>query len=482
MTTDGLNAIQRRSRGSLTRRLLAAFVMVSIASVIVFGVLGIYAVTAGLSKMTEAERHKTAARVEWETATAYRAAGGWNAADLSRAQRTAWTVGARVTFADGAGRYVGGTLMSNRYLTGSDSTVLPVDVGGDQVGSVRIWFSGDEWAARQARSLLWRWGLVALLVSTLVSVTASFTLSRRIVRPLRRLTEASERFRRGDRTARAGYHDAPGEIGDLAAALDDGMDTVVAEDAARRRMTGDIAHEIRTPLAGLQAGLEELRDGYLDVTPDRLAELHDGVLRLGRVVDDLAVLASAESARLSLKRTPLDLAQAAQKEVTNKEAFVRAAELVLETTLGPAPVVGDADRLAEVVGNLLVNTARYCRPGDHVHVTTGMRGATAYLTVADTGPGIPSADLPHVFDRLYRGANASHIPGSGIGLAIVRELVEAHDGVVTISSPPRGGTTVSIDLPRSDRGTDHAAAESFGSDEPRSEGRPRVVFAASRRR
>jgi two-component system, OmpR family, sensor histidine kinase BaeS len=458
VTPDPSGACRSGSRASLSRRLLVASVLVSAISVLTFGALDMYAVSAGLSQLTATERHTTTVGVEQETSAAYRAAGGWRGADLSRAERAAWAVGARVTFTDVTGRYLDGAIPSKRYLAGSESTTLPVGVDGQQVGNVRIWFSGDAWAARSARTLLWHWGVIALLVSMLVAGTASFVLSRRLIAPLRRLAEVSERFRRGDRTARSGHHDAPGEIGCLAAVLDESMEVIADEDAARRRMTADIAHEIRTPLAALQAGLEELRDGHLAPTPDRLADLHDAVLRLGRVVGDLSDLASAESARLSLDRSVIDLAEVTRREVADKEALIRAAGLVLDTTLRPACVIGDADRLRVVVGNLLVNAARYCSPGDGLRVTTETRRTTAYLTVTDAGPGIPPADLPHVFDRLYRGANASEVRGSGIGLAIVRELVEAHEGLVTITSPPAGGTTVSVALPQCDHPPGPAAS------------------------
>jgi two-component system sensor histidine kinase BaeS len=236
-------------------------------------------------------------------------------------------------------------------------------------------------------------------------------------------------------------------------------------------MAADVAHELRTPLAALQAGLEEVRDGLVSVEGSTLARLHDQSLRLGRIVEDLAELSSAEAATLSMQLSPVDLGEVVAAEVEARQAQLRAAGLIIHRELATACVV-DADpaRLHQIVGNLLQNCARHCRPGDKVNVRVEcidavdkQSGSVVRMTVTDTGPGIAPEDLPRVFTRFWR-APAAHgwaeagsedpgepavtaTPGSGLGLAVVQSLIHAHRGTISVTSVERHGTTVTVDLP-----------------------------------
>lgn len=318
----------------------------------------------------------------------------------------------------------------------------PVSVRGERVGAVRLTFPAG---ASSVRTVAWSWIATAAVVALLSGLTVSAFVARRLARPLVILAATARRFAAGERTARAGLR-APGELGQVAAAFDTMADEVVRADSVRRRLAADIAHELRTPLAGLQAGLEELRDGLRAPEPERLAALHDQSLRLGRVVQDLADLSAAESAALSLHRVRTDLAGIAAAALAAQRAGLDAAGLTVTADLGmPVPVHGDPDRLHQAVANLFANAARYCRPGDQVLVRVRAEGGFAVLTVADTGPGIPADELPHAFERLWRGRGATGTAGTGIGLAVVRELITAHGGTVAITSPD--GVTVTVRLP-----------------------------------
>ena len=198
-------------------------------------------------------------------------------------------------------------------------------------------------------------------------------------------------------------------------------DEVVRAETVRRHLAADVAHELRTPLAALQAGLEELHDGPRDPDVPRLAALHDQALRLGRVVQDLAEL----SAALSLRPVDADLAALTRSALGAQQPPLTAAGVHATADLdAPVALRADPDRLYQAVTNLLGNVVRHCRPGDRVHPRAYLDGAQAVLEVANTGPGIPAHELPHVFDRLGRGSAAQSVPGSGIGLAVVRELIK----------------------------------------------------------
>ena len=143
----------------------------------------------------------------------------------------------------------------------------------------------------------------------------------------------------------------------------------------------------------------------------------------------------------------MDLAELTRAALAARDAQLRAAGLQVQAELHPGVLVrGDADRLDQALGNLLTNAARYCRPGDQVTARVSAGDGQAVVEIADTGPGIPADELPHVFDRLWRGKTSNATSGSGIGLAVVRELVSAHGGTVTATSAP-GGATFTIRLP-----------------------------------
>ncbi|HEU4426834.1 MAG TPA: HAMP domain-containing sensor histidine kinase [Pilimelia sp.] len=436
----------------LGRRLLAAFALVALSSVAVLTVAALVGTDRGLASAHRSEREQVAGRVAAAVGTAYADARGWPGADLSTASAIADAAGARLVVRDTGGTTMWpgrgmGPGMGGMHPDAAGGGVIeaPVVVAGQRVGTVRLAFAT---AAAGGRTVAWSWVIGAALVALAAALAVSGYVSRRLTRPLVALAGAARRFAAGDRGVRTGI-DAPGELGEVAHAFDTMADEVVRAETVRRRLAADVAHELRTPLAALQAGLEELRDGLREPDTQRLAALHDQTLRLGRVVADLADLSAAESAALSLRPVDTDLAEVARAALAARRPQLDATGLRVDADLtGPVPVRADPDRIHQAIANLLANAVRYCRPGDRVTVRAHTEHGSAVLTVADTGPGIPANELPHIFDRLWRGQHARTVAGSGIGLAVVRELVAAHGGTVTAESPPGGGTTVTIRLPQ----------------------------------
>jgi two-component system sensor histidine kinase BaeS len=434
----------------LGRRLVAAFLVAALSSVAVLTLAALVATNQGLASAQRSERQQVADRTASAVATAYIQAGGWTGADLSEALAISDAAGARlavenagsmtVSHGHGMGPGAGG-------MQGAAAVVeSPVIVGGERVGTVRLGFST---ATSSGRTVAWSWVIGAAAVALVAALLISGYVVRRLTRPLAAMTGAAQRFAAGDRTARAAV-DAPGELGEMAGAFDRMADEVVRTEGIRRQLAADVAHEIRTPLAALQAGLEELRDGLRPADSERLGALHDQALRLGRIVQDLADLSAAESAALSLHPSLTDLSGIAAAALAEQQAQLDAAGLRVRADLATStPVFADADRLHQAVTNLLSNAARYCRPGDQVSLSSSIDGVTAVLEIADTGPGIPADELPQVFDRLWRGQQARAVAGSGIGLAVVRELVTAHGGTVTARSPAGSGAIITVRLPLS---------------------------------
>jgi two-component system sensor histidine kinase BaeS len=448
----------RAGLGPLGRRLLFAFVLVAVSSVLVLTVAALIGVGQGFQVAAQVSQEKAAAGAAAAAGDAYRKASGWDGADLSRTSAVAEAAGSKLFVLDASGAPVGGTSSGAGHVGagqgkgtgpvgGQGVVTAPVVVDRASVGTVRLVFESG--GGNQARDVAWWWIAVAAVLALLIALLASWVVARLITRPIAAMTTATRAFTAGDRQARAETH-GPGELGELARAFDLMADTVARSERDRRNLTADVAHELRTPLAALQAGLEELRDGLVEPTSQGLAGLHDQSLRLGRVVSDLAELSAVESSGVPVQRAEVDLTQIARDELAVCESQLRAAGLAVGSRLdGPALVRADADRLHQALGNLLANAARYCRPGDEVSVVVRSEADKAVLEVVDSGPGIPADELPHVFDRLWRGRAAKQVAGSGIGLAVAREIVVAHSGTIAAISPEGTGTTITIRLPLS---------------------------------
>lgn len=443
--------------GPLGRRLLFAFVLVAVSSVLVLTVAALIGVGRGFEVAAQVDREQATAGAASAAGDAYQKVSGWDGADLSRTSAVAEAAAARLFVLDTSGAPVGsasggvhsgpGQGRGAGPVGGQGVVAAAVVVDGVSVGTVRLVFEST--AGTKARYVAWSWIVVAAVAALLVALLASWVVTRLLTRPINAMTSAARAFAAGDRQARADVR-GPGELGELARAFDSMADTVARSERDRRNLTADVAHELRTPLAALQAGLEEMRDGLAEPSPQGLAGLHDQSLRLGRVVSDLAELSAVEASGVPEQRTEVDLTQVARDELTVRDSQLRAAGLVVGSRLeGPVLVRADSDRLHQAVGNLLANAARYCRTGDDVAVGVRAENGHAVLEVVDSGPGIAEDELPHVFDRLWRGRAAKQVAGSGIGLAVAREIAMAHGGTIEAASPEGGGTTITIRLPLS---------------------------------
>jgi two-component system sensor histidine kinase BaeS len=437
--------------GPLGRRFAAAFALVALLAVGLVTAAGLIGSNRALSSQSAQERRDAAVQTARAAAAAYTDAGSWTAADLARASALADGAGAVLLVRDGEGRLVWPRTAAGRGPMGGmgmmrfpgAQVTAPVTVAGRAVGEVALRFGPS---ATSARPVAWTWILVAATAAVLLALASAWFVSRSLTRPVTALTSAARSFAGGDRSAFVEVRGV-GELAELADAFDEAVHAVRAAESSRQQMAADVAHELRTPLAALQAGLEELRDGLAPVDAESLARLHDQALRVGHLVQDLDALFVAEGPAAAVRRERVDLVEVARNEADARAAQLRASglELVADLPAEPVWVRGDVERLHQVAGNLLQNCVRHCRPGDRV--TVRVHGEPATLVVSDTGPGIPPADLEHVFERFWRGPDQSGRSGSGLGLAVVRGLVHAQGGTVVAESDGRSGATFTVTLP-----------------------------------
>jgi signal transduction histidine kinase len=439
----------RPGGGPIALRLALTFVGVALTAVALLAGLTAVFVAADISHLVTRQQSGLTRAVAVAAGAAWDRSDGWASADLSPVLDLAARVGADVQVRDRAGLLVGAS-PSFAGLASSPELQEAVVVRRRQVGRVIVRFSrsGLAGADDALRADLWRAIAGAAGLAALLAMLVALTVSRRITLPVARLIVVARAMGGGDRSARAGDVRGPGELRDLSEAFDQMADSLARQERLRRNLVADVAHELRTPIAVLQAGHEALLDGVAEPTPGQLASLRDEVLRLARIVDDLRVLASAESAALQLSQRRCDLADIAAIAADSLSGSFNTAGVSLDRRLTEVQVMGDPGRLHEVITNLLVNALKFTPAGGRVLLESGPRELHATLTVSDTGVGIEPDELPQIFERFFRGKHAAGIAGSGIGLTVVAELVRAHDGRLDVISTPGQGTKITITMPR----------------------------------
>jgi len=358
--------------------------------------------------------------------------------------------------ADASGRVVAtrtGQMVGERLSASTLAQGTPLNLDGRPIGTLLIIHSADvaldvagQAFLRQVQtSLVW-----AALLAVLLALALGLLVTRLLTAPLAHLTQAATSIAHGDLQQHVAIRGTD-EIGKLGEAFNRMAASLVEAETLRKNLVADVAHELRTPLTIIQGNLQAILDGVYPLAPGQIAGIYDETRLLTRLVDDLHDLALADAGKLRLDRAPVDPVALAQSAI---EHFTPAAEgagvrLELRAHGKVGPVEGDADRLAQVLRNLLGNALRHTPAGGLVTVQVRQLADQVQLQVADTGSGISPEDLPHIFDRFYRSDKSRSRPGggAGLGLAIARQLVSAHGGQIEVESTPGEGTTFTVTLP-----------------------------------
>ena len=282
-------------------------------------------------------------------------------------------------------------------------------------------------------------------VVALVGGVATVRAYRRIGGPVSDLLAASERLASGDYTARV-EPDGPRELRSLATTFNTMAGRLAASEEQRRRFLADVTHELRTPLAVLQSGVEAQLDGIHPRDDRHLTSLLEETQLLGRLVEDLHTLALADAGRLSLHRERTHPAALVDDAVESLAPIAARAGVTLAASVPPDLPELDVDptRVRQVLANLLANALRHAPEGTEVAVRVEPGADGVRFTVTDAGPGFPPEQLATVFDRFTRAGDSR---GSGLGLSIARDLVEAHGGTISVGNREGGGAYATFALP-----------------------------------
>ena len=449
----------------LSLRLVLAFVTVATVAV------GTAALVVGLTTTSRFERFATDVRHDEAAHTAERLVAAYErTGDLRQATREVFPRGSSrglpLAVVDADGNLVWGTGGIRSRLAIAAWPATPLEAAGEQIGQLHMPRAlapggippdgpdarGDlerTFVRETVRSLL-----IGLAIALGVALLVGVAMAAGITRPLRRLTAAARDVAAGDLRARSGLAGRD-ELATVGAAFDDMAAGLQAQEAARRNLFADIAHELRTPVTVIEGNLQAMLDGVYDRSDETLRSTLDRAEGLHRLVEDIRDLSLADVGKLDLSVERVALGRVLEDAASGMQSQAQAKGLSLESTASPAEALADEARLRQVLANLLDNAVRHTPSGGSIAIGSGTQDdGSGRIEVRDTGEGIPAEDLPHIFDRFYRGTDASgrKTRGSGLGLAIARALIEAMNGSLHATSTPGEGSTFRIELPAASEG------------------------------
>jgi signal transduction histidine kinase len=368
--------------------------------------------------------------------------------------------GQRVILADANGVVVadsGNDYVGSQYdptWLGKEQQVLNVKDGDNTLGILYIepeLVSQTAPASIQTLSssinsfLLWG-GILALATALIVILF----LSRLISAPVHALTLAAEKLGKGDLSQRVNF-ESKDEVGKLVRTFNSMADDLVRAKQLREDLVADVAHELRTPVADVRAYIEAIQDGLLEPSKSNLNSIHEDILLLSKLINDLQVLAQADANELNLSFQPEDIAAVINRVTTSVQPRATAKGITLTVELPTKlPLLKiDAQRITQVLQNLLDNAIEHTPSGGEITVTAFDNKEYLEVAISDTGEGIPEKDLPNIFERLYRvdGSRSRATGGSGLGLTIAKRLVEAHGGKIMAQSEIGKGSRFIFTIP-----------------------------------
>jgi two-component system, OmpR family, sensor histidine kinase BaeS len=395
----------------------------------------------------EQQAEETAAQLEnaydgsWETAEMRSLQGAGMHEGI---QYTLYTLEGEVIFSSQSMRHHGG------MNTGSGETVrYELESGGEPIGNLEVVYPDQFVGAEQdflQQTVLFLG--VSLLAVIIMSALLSRFFSHRLTEGIRSIGSYVQSLKEKNHPSELLSSYKVEELDTLAAGVNELALALEREEKKRRQFTGDMAHELRTPLSTLRSQLEAFQDGVLEPTPERLNQSYMELMRLVRLVDDMEKLHEAESQHHRLELEKLHAKTMIDGLVSQFRPSFEEKGVKLTFAAPDVSFTADRDRWMQIMTNLLHNAWKFTPPGKRVHVEVVDFGEEVEFQVIDEGKGMSSQEMKHMYDRFYRGEKSRNRErgGLGIGLSIVRALVEAHDGTINIESIEGAGTTVKIRL------------------------------------
>lgn len=454
---------------SYTTRVTASFALVAaMTAMVAFGVLS-YVWEQHFQTYTRENMQRIANATATSIGTKYAQSRDWHSGALAPASSAS-------TLSDGVGVQVtdqnGTVIYDDSRTTDSSSQIslaptskqsmasAPIYVEGQVVGNVRVWVYGSNTLLTQADQEFRNNSYQAMIFSTLLAVVLAlcigFLFARNLVTPINRISKAAKAIGGGDLSART---DLTGddEIARLGMTFDSMAESIEKDRELERRLTTDVAHELRTPLMAIQSTVEAMVDGVFKADEERLETVNSEVQRLSRLVDALLKLSRLENRSVPMNPQVINVGELISGLIATHEAYVADSGLTLYfNTEDDVCVYGDPDMVRQATANLISNAVRYTPEGGSITVSVKRGDLMASIAVADTGIGLTAEEAKMVFSRFWRadaGRNRES-GGLGIGLAVVKEIVDQHGGWVRVEGKPNKGATFTIYIPIYDKKKD----------------------------
>ena len=455
---------------SYATRMAFAFAAASIITVLILvGVVSV--VWSGVfSDYTRTNMEDIATATAQRLASAYEQSGDWSSDYLSAVAETTLSDDIGIQVMDATGTVVyddtwpttpalrGHSLTSTAPTEDSASVTEPiVTADGATVGQVRIWVLGSDVLLSKAdnafRDRTFNAMALAALIAVCISIIIGFLVSHMLTSPLRRITSTAKQVRDGDLSARTGMR-GDDEIDRLGETFDEMATSLERDLKHERRITSDVAHELRTPLMGMLATVEAMQDGVMPADDEHLETVASETRRLARLVQQMLDLSRMEAKSTPLNIEKVEMVPFVRQIVTGQEQLFRDHDLRLrfndETQGRDASIEADPDLITQAIINIMSNAMRYTPEGGWVVVSVKAERRGVQVIVSDTGIGIAKEDLPRIFSRFWRAdaSRAREAGGLGVGLSLTQQIVERHHGYISVDSELEKGTTFTIHLPR----------------------------------
>jgi signal transduction histidine kinase len=346
------------------------------------------------------------------------------------------------------------TRMEAHGATGTFSAIAyDLTQKGQKIGTASVKYYGPFFMSESEFSFMGALNVILVVIgilSLLLACVVGWFMAKRFVRPLDRVTDIAVAIAKGQYDVQFEGKTDTKELHDLVSAINHLSDALAKQEKLRKQLTADVAHELRTPLTTLGTHLECMVSGVWEATPERLNSCHEEILRIGNMVADLERLERVESENLIIEKVPIDLLTLVKTVCDNFAGQLANKNQQLEISGVETIALVDKDRMGGVITNLVSNAVKYTPEGGRIYVfVKPLDVNTASLVVEDTGPGIPAAELPFIFERFYRADKSRNrgTGGAGIGLAIVNAVVAAHGGSVTAETLRGKGARFTVIIP-----------------------------------
>lgn len=464
------NTIRRSPKPavSYSTRITLTVALTAIMTAVIMGgvMLGLW--QEQFSNYTRDNLQRMAQQLSDTISQQYESTGGWTDelnSYIEASSSSMTDVGVQVLDADGISRFEDASPSGNASTQGrteaasTEENTVTADIKdgmGRTVGQVRLWALGADALLTRSDVAFRRnfySGMVgAAIVAVILAWVLGYFVSRSLTRPLTRITSTAAQIRNGDLSARTGVSGSD-EMGHLGETFDDMATTLEKDIKLEHRLTSDVAHELRTPLMAMQATVEAMQDGVLPADQEHLATVAIEVRRLSRLVDAMLKLSRMENGKTPLHIERCDVVGLASGLVTYQSQLFKdnGLELTFENDTGHEAyfIEADPDLIREAIVNLLSNAMRYTPEGGKVRLTVARKRSDVLISVSDTGIGIAKEDIPRVFSRFWRSdASRERVAGGlGVGLSLTKEIIDRHNGTISVDSELGVGTTFTLHLP-----------------------------------